>query len=277
MQNTAPLIESLALLFPESSRNTLKKWIKAGRVFVNNTPTLQANLPVEKGSTISLEKKKMLFKEEIQILYEDLDVCVVAKPEKLLSVASNTEKEKTVHDLLKTRYEKSRVYPVHRLDQDTSGVMLFVLNEEGRDHLKRQFELHTTDREYEVLVEGIVEQDEGIWEHHLAEDANFKMRVQEETAFTKKAITLFKVLYRKNGRTYLKCTLKTGRKNQIRVQAAYSGHPVVGDVKYGAKTNPIGRLGLHASLLGFTHPRSKKRMSFTLNPPKEFLQLFGKV
>ncbi|PCI93280.1 RNA pseudouridine synthase [Candidatus Aerophobetes bacterium] len=274
---SATVLEILKGLYPDSSNSTLKKWIKHKRVYVDSLLILRSDYAVTEGMDIELDRKKSYFKEDIEILYEDPDISVIHKPMKLLSVATDSEKTRTAHDLLKTRYIGKRVYPVHRLDYETSGVMVFALTKEARESLKKQFEERSTTRVYEVIVENEMTETKGKWEHFLREDGNYKMHITKDEENAKKAITFFETIELKKGRSFLRCTLHTGRKNQIRVQAANAGYPVIGDTKYGAKTNPIARLGLHAATLGFAHPRSGKKFSFSYKTPLMFQRLFKNV
>lgn len=266
----APLLEILELFSPESSKNTLKKWIKSERVYVDNAVARLPTELVKKGATVSLGAKKEYFKGHIEILYEDPSLVVIFKPAGLLSVATDKELFYTAHDLLKTRYPSRRVYPVHRLDRETSGIMLFTYNTASRDALKKQFEEHSIYREYRALLLGRLEEKQGIWKSFLAEDPFCYVYECDEKPGAQLAITEFEVLKEYKTHSYVKFILKTGKKNQIRVQASHRGHPVLGDKKYGPHASPISRLCLHAHELHFTHPKTLKRLRFSYPCPKEF-------
>lgn len=274
MSFTAPkaasLLEILQLFSPESSKTTLKKWIKSKRVYVNDEV---ANLPTDqviKGASITLGARKEYFKGKMEILYQDSQLVVIYKPEGLLSVATDKELFYTAHDLLKTKYPPRRVYPVHRLDRDTSGVMLFAYTPEARDHLKKQFEKHSIYREYHALLLGRLEEKKGIWKSYLAEDSFCYVYECEKKDDAQLAITEFEVLKEFKTHSLVKFALQTGRKNQIRVQAAHRGHPVLGDKKYGPYHTTVPRLCLHAHELHFVHPSTLKLMRFSYPAPKEF-------
>lgn len=204
-----------------------------------------------------LERKKKC--KDLLILFSDKDLVVVEKPVGLLSVATDFQ-DYSVHTLLKQANPGRRVYPVHRLDRDVGGVMVFALSTRARDHLKTQFEKRTIEREYRALIEGHLEVAAGKWEAPLWEDPRFHVHVKP---YGKTACTHFKVLKKTRHQTLLSLKLETGRKNQIRVHCAHAGHPLVGDLKYGAETNPYGRLCLHAHSLGFVHPVYNKKMRYT--------------
>lgn len=265
------LLEILSALFPESSKRALRLWVKTGRITLGGQPVLNVNHLLSEGDLFNFEDKVKSTEEGIQIIYEDRDLVVIQKPAGVLSVATVFEKAETVHDILKRRYYRQRVFPVHRLDRETSGVMVFAYSAAAREGLKEQFQLHTIEREYLALVEGDMQEKKGIWESFLKEDANYYVSSHPKG---KKAVTHFEVI--KNGPTYsaLKLRLQTGRKNQVRVHASEAGYPIVGDLKYGANLNPVNRLGLHAHYLAFIHPVTKKRLAFKSPVPPPLKKYF---
>ena len=216
-----------------------------------------------------------MVRPDFPILYEDDDLVVVEKPSGLLSVSAAFEKEETAHALLKVHFYPRKVYIVHRLDQDTSGVMLFALNEVSCEKLKAQFEAHAIERAYTAIVEGHVDKLSGTWESYQFEDKQYKVHETDEAGKGRLAITHFKTLAATKRYSLLQFRLETGRKNQIRVHCAAADHPIAGDKKYGAKTNPLKRLSLHAHLLAFQHPISRKKMHFEAPPPEPFSRLVG--
>ena len=252
------LLDLLKLQFPESSTTTLRSWIEQGRVQVGGKILRRANHSVKKDELITLHKKVQFLPAEMRLLYEDNDLIVIDKPEGLLSVGLDYGAAINAHTLLKKRAE-GRVFPVHRLDRDTSGVMVFAYTEKARNSLKRQFEEHSIEREYLALLEGKLPELKGTWESFLQEDRNYKMH---SGAVGKKSVTHFEVIEHRKWHTLVRFRLETGRKNQIRVHAQDAGHPIAGDKKYGAKTNPLKRLCLHAHKLGFIHPKTGKLMRF---------------
>lgn len=258
VKRDSSLLEALQQLSPESSKNTLKSWIQQGRVSVNRTRVCQWKKAVFPGQEIKLGPRVGFAEEGIRILYEDRHLIVIDKPPQLLSVATATETQQTVHNILKKRFKK-KVFPVHRLDKATSGVLVFAYTLEAQNHLKDQFMQHTIERVYYGLVEGRFELRQGTWRSYLAEDEDFFVKTSPQG---KLAITHYEVIKHHKQCSLVKFTLETGRKNQIRVQAAESGHPILGDKKYGKTTTSISRLCLHAHILGFTHPSLNKRMQF---------------
>lgn len=270
-----PLLEALAQLSPDSSKTTLRSWLKTGRVLVDEHPQKLAGFLVHKGQEVSVGKKATKTEEGVAILYQDDHFIVVDKPVGLLSVSTNFEKGNTLHSILKKKFRPKPVFVVHRLDQDTSGVMLFALSEKALVKLKEIFEKHEIERSYAAIVEGVIASPSGKWESYLYEDPNYVVRETHDKEKGKVAITHYEVIDSSKNYTYLNLKLETGRKNQIRVHCQKAGHPVVGDKKYGSRKNPIKRLCLHAKLLAFEHPVTKKQMRFESPVPSLFFKLVG--
>jgi 23S rRNA pseudouridine1911/1915/1917 synthase len=279
MQINAPnddsLINILACLSPESSKTTLRSWIKDGRVYIDDVPAKRADQPVAKDQIVSLGNKQRFADQnkKLKILYEDRHLVAIDKPEGLLSVATAFQKEETAHALVKAYYAPKKVYVIHRIDQDTSGVMLFGLSEEGYEGLKILFEKHDIERSYCAIVEGRLEQQSGTWSSYLYEDPAYRVHSTDDPEKGKMAITNYTVDDASPYYSRLTLKLETGRKNQIRVHCQDAGHSIVGDKKYGAVSDPIKRLCLHAASLGFIHPVTDKQMRFTSPLPEEFYRL----
>ncbi len=267
-EDSQPLFDVLSKMAPDSSKSSLRSWLKKGRVLVNGKVRKIGSQPVDKGQVVSLKGKSK--SEGIKILYSDRHIVVIDKPTGILSVATPYEKGKTAHAFLKEVHRPQKVFPVHRLDRETSGAMVFALTEEARDHLKKQFEKHSIVRQYFAIVEGRMTEKKGTWKSRLSEDKNYKVYTTKDPKKGKMAITHYSVVKSTNKTSYLQLNLETGKKNQIRVHCNDSGHPVVGDKKYGPSHMPARRLLLHAQYLEFTHPISGKTMSFTSPLPKEF-------
>jgi len=265
-----PLLEAVGLAFPESSKTTHRSWIKEGRIAVNGAVMEKATDLVRPTDKIELLQRAKFVADGLKILFEDRHIIVLDKPAGLLSVSTAFQKEDTVHGLLKRHFHPKKVYVIHRLDQDTSGVFLFALSEEAYTELKKTFEKHEIDRKYVALVEGIVSEEEGTWESYLWEDARYYVHSSQDPNKGQKAITHYEVLNRYKKTTLLQVTLETGRKNQIRVHCQQAGHPIVGDKKYGASEIASKRLCLHAEKLGLKHPVTGKEMVFT-SPIPDFL------
>lgn len=268
-----PLLEALVLLCPSSSKTTLRSWVKEGRVTIDGDTAANANVVIEKGQTVSVGHRKRFLPGGITILYEDSDLVVIDKPAGLLSVATAFDKSQTAHAILKSHYRSRKVQVVHRLDQETSGVMLFAFSDAAFEKLKKDFEVHAIRRSYSAIVEGTLSPQSGTWKTLLYEDGNYVVHVTEDPTKGKEAITHYVVKSQNKRYSWLEVTLETGRKNQIRVHCQAAGHPIAGDKKYGASAQPIKRLCLHAHLLAFTHPVSHKAMEFISPPPDDFYKV----
>lgn len=268
-----PLLEALTHLSPQSSKTTLRSWIKEGRVQIDHTYASIASLTVHQGQTVTVSQRKKFVPGGIRILYDDADLAIIEKPIGLLSVATAFEKGETAYALLKEYYRPKKVYVVHRLDQDTSGVMLFALNAHTQQKLKEIFEVHDIKRCYTAIVEGRMTQKSGTWKSYLYEDEQYLVRTTTDPEQGRQAITHYQNLASSKYYTWLNLELETGRKNQIRVHCQEAGHPVAGDKKYGGHANPLKRLCLHAHLLAFTHPVTRQKLCFESPVPEEFYRL----
>ncbi len=270
------LLDTLATLFPDSSRTTLRQLLQHGRVRVNGEVEKDAKREIAEDEEVDVSQKavNIALPSTLGLLYEDADLLVVLKSAGLLTVATEREKATTAQAHLNAYLKQKgegRVHVVHRLDRETSGVLVFAKNLETRDRLKDKFAAHDVDRVYVAIVEGYVDPIRGTIESHLRERRDLKMVSADEShPEAKRAVTHYRTIARAHDCSVLEITLETGRKNQIRAHLSEKGHPVVGDTMYGAKTNPLGRLGLHAKLLGFVHPTSGKKLSFTAALPKAF-------
>jgi 23S rRNA pseudouridine1911/1915/1917 synthase len=205
------------------------------------------------------------------LLYEDRDLLVLDKPAGLLSIATGTEREKTAYwilaEYLRKKGEKRRPAAVHRLDRETSGLMVFAKSEPVKKKLMENWNERVAKRRYIALAEGEIHDektgapaDEGIIDEPLGEDGGGRVIV---VPGGKRALTRWKLLAAGKAYSLLSLELETGRRNQIRAHLFFLGHPVAGDTKYGARTNPLGRLALHAEALSFYHPANGKLLEFT--------------
>lgn len=268
-----PLLDFLVKNFPDSSMNTLKGWLKQGRILVEGNVESHPKKLVLKGESVEMGERKKFATEGVKILFEDQHLVIIEKPEGLLSVSTAFEKKRTAHGVLKYHYRPKQVHVVHRLDQETSGVMVFALTEEARDGLKKLFEFHQIDRKYYAVVEGKPEASSGTWKTYLYEDKGYRVHITEDPSRGQLATTHYSIKGLHHRYTLLELQLETGKKNQIRVHCQHHGHPIVGDKKYGGKTNPLKRLALHAHHLGFVHPITHKKLQFDSPLPSIFEKL----
>ena len=272
------LLDHLSTLFPDSSRTTLRQMLQTGRVRVNGEVEKNAKRTLDDDELVEVAQKSVqpVLPPGLAILHEDDDVIVVLKANGLLTVATEREREQTAQAFLNVYLREKgeeRIHVVHRLDRETSGVLVFAKNFEAREKLKEKFAAHDVDRIYVAIIEGTLSPPKGTISSFLAEDRSLRMRSVTNDPEAKHAVTHYRTI--ESGKwSMLEVTLETGRKNQIRAHMSEAGHPIVGDQLYGSTVNPLGRLGLHAKLLGFDHPTTGKRLTFTAALPKQFRELF---
>ncbi len=264
------------------SRTRVKALLANRVVLVNNVIRTQYNYPLEQGMCvqISREKHKHEFRHPMmKILYEDAYIIVVEKKEGLLSVATERQKEKTAQHILneyvKREHRNNRIYVVHRLDRETSGIMMYAKDEKTQHTLRDNWHDIVQDRRYVAVVMGNMGKDEGTVCSWLT-DRKLYVRSSPVDDGGKYSVTHYRVIKRANSLNLVELQLETGRKNQIRVHMQSLGHPVVGDERYGCEINPLGRVALHAFKLCFYHPVTKEWMEFETPYPAQFKSLMLK-
>jgi RluA family pseudouridine synthase len=232
-----------------------------------------------------LQEKKPVFKRPskkhepkgLAILYEDQDIIVVNKVNGLLTVSTDRERDKTAHFLLNEYVKKgnarskNRVFIVHRLDRDTSGILVFAKSEKVKRYLQDEWSSFT--KKYFAVVHGKLLEKEGIITSYLTENRAHRMYSTKDTEKGKLSKTGYKLLKEGRGFSLLEISLLTGRKNQIRVHFSEKGHPVVGDKLYGKVDRGVKRLALHAASLTISHPHTKEKMNFDAEMPSYFTAL----
>lgn len=265
-------IEALRKLYPDSSRRTLQTWLKNGRFRLDGKTLEKENIDLAPGQLItSVETFQAPKVPGLKILYEDRYMIVIDKPVGLLSVPLDEGRTKRhALGLLREHSGTDQIFAVHRIDRETSGILLFARGKDSEERFDKLFENHDILREYFAIVEGRLQDDEGSWESQLLELPSFHV---VESPEGKDAITHYKVIRRSPKYTYLKLQLETGRKHQIRVHCQMAGHPVLGDARYGSVESPLKRLCLHACTLGFIHPFTKKEVKFSSPLPLSFQAL----
>ncbi len=217
----------------------------------------------------------------LPILHEDKDILVVEKPAGLLTIGTERDKSRTAHYLLNDYVRKgdpksrNRVYVVHRLDQDTSGILLFGKSESAKKFLQENWE--QTDKRYLAIVHGRLTPKDGTISTCLAENTAHRVYSTPDASRGKLSHTAYKVLKETKGFSLVAIHLITGRKHQIRVHFAENGNPVAGDRKYGNRDFVSKRLALHARSISFTHPFNGRQMTFDTGMPEDFVRLLGKM
>ena len=274
------LMQCLEAKLTDHKRTSIKALMKYNQVALNSMPTSQFDQPVHAGDTLSVNFTRpfVVFSHpRIKLVYEDNDIIVINKGSGILSVSTDNVKDGTAYsilrDYLKKKDPRLMLFVVYRLDRDTSGLMMFAKNVEAKEAMQHNWNNMVLGRRYVAVVEGKVEQEEGVVKSYLAETSQFEVYSTQNPDEGQLAITRFKRLQCNNGYSLMELSLDTGRKNQIRVHMKDLGHPIVGDRKYGAKASPIHRLGLHARTLHFAHPVTKKEMLFETPIPSRFLSL----
>lgn len=273
----APLLEFLYAAMPERKKTAVKSLLKYGHVMTAGEVVRQFDHPLTPGMTVSVNFTRpfvVFYNRRVKLVYEDDDIIVINKGYGLLSMGNDKIKDGTAYSIIreyiKTKDPRNKLFIVHRLDQHTSGLMVFAKSIEAKEALQHNWNNMVLRRQYVCVVEGKVLQPQGEVRGLLAENSQHIVYVTDDPRVGKPALTRYSVVKSANGYTLLEVELETGRKNQIRVHLKELGHPIVGDRKYGAKTSPINRLALHAMTLRFVHPITKKLMDFSTPVPNSF-------
>ena len=219
---------------------------------------------------------KVFYHRRLKLVYEDDDILVVNKGYGLLSMGNDNEREETAYNIvrnyLKWQNPRNKVFIVHRLDRDTSGLMMFAKTIEAKDAMQHNWNNMVIERRYVALVEGTPEAAEGTVRNYLLENVKHEVYSSDSPeSGGQLAVTRYRTLRSGNGLSLMELQLDTGRKNQIRVHMKDLGHPISGDRRYGASRSPIHRLALHAQTLRFIHPVTRRDMNFSTPVPKSFL------
>lgn len=265
------LLEALKAMAPDSSKTTLRSWLAEGRILLEGAIVKDPRVIVKPSMKIDLAKKRQYLFIGVEILYQDDHIVVVYKPAGMLSVPTDTDLLDNLQEHLKRHFKNRTIYPVHRLDREASGVIIFAFTEEAQENLKSQFEEHSILREYLAIVQGELTPRKGTWQSYLLEDGIYYVRSVADISRGRIATTHYEVVRQKNGYSALKVTLETGRKNQIRVHTSEAGYSILGDKKYRSTYEFEGRIALQACKLGIQHPVLLKPLVFTREPDPEFL------
>lgn len=282
LQVTGPaeLLQFLLAKMPEKSRTSLKSLLTNGLVAVDGETVTQFNHPLDAGQMVELGRGGASGETGgVKIVFEDADLIVIEKRAGLLSIATEGEKEKTAYSYLSAHVKKAsprnRIFVVHRLDRETSGLMMFAKSQATQKALQDTWHETVGERTYVAVVEGRLATPSGTITSWLTETKSLVMRSSPTPNEGQQAITRYRVLRTCPLYSLLELNLETGRKNQIRVHMQDLGHSVVGDEKYGARSNPIRRLALHAKVLSFRHPVTAETLRFESAVPAAFLNLMG--
>lgn len=275
-----PLMEFLLANLTDHKRTSVKELLKHNQVAVNGSPVSQFNHKLKPGDQVKINftrEWRVFYHRRLKLVYEDDDIIVVNKGYGLLSMGTDKIKDGTAYSILREYVKwsdpRNKLFIVHRLDRDTSGLMMFAKNEEAKNTMQHNWNNMVLNRKYLAVVEGTPDQAEGVIKSYLAENAEHEVYSTPDPTLGQLAVTRYKTLASKNGYTMLEVELDTGRKNQIRVHMKEMGYPIAGDRRYGAKSSPIHRLALHAQTLRFAHPVTRKEMNFETPVPAGFTKM----
>ncbi|MBC3787383.1 RluA family pseudouridine synthase [Spirosoma utsteinense] len=283
---TLPVSESAQLMafliehLPHKNRNNIKSLLSNKQVLIDGKVYTQFNHPLQPGQVVTVAANRAPETSQyrgLTILFEDQFLIVINKQSGLLSMATNKERDRTAYgilsDYVKKENPKNKIFIIHRLDRETSGVMMFARSEKVQRLMQESWNDTTKQRTYVALVEGTPDPPAGTVSSYLRESKALIVYSSQNPENGQLSVTNYNVIKANEYFALLELELETGRKNQIRVHMQDIAHPIVGDSKYGATSNPIGRLGLHAERLAFEHPITGEQMQFDAPMPKSFLAL----
>ncbi|MDD2390281.1 MAG: RluA family pseudouridine synthase [Desulfobacterales bacterium] len=275
------ILEVLKKAMGTDSNTRIRKYVRHGRVLCNGQRVLRPDMNINSGDVLEVTRapavaSKRRVEPPVPVLYEDNDVIAVEKPAGMLTAGSGSEKNPSLHRLLRdyvqeNAFHRTGVFVVHRLDREVSGVLIFAKSREIQMRIKQSWP--TTEKRYYALVEGCPPKVEGTVESWLAEDEQQKVRSVPQSPEARYAVTHYRTLKPVGDHMLLEIRLETGRKNQIRVHMADIGCPIVGDRRYGASDRFVRRIRLHGFLFEFNHPVSGERLRIDSPMPEGFLKL----
>ena len=274
------LLEIAASILKDHTPTKLKSMLRHNQFAINNMPTTRYDAEVHAGDAFSVnfDQSFKVFKHfRVELVYEDEHILVINKGYGLLSMGTDNKKDGTAYSIMR-EYVKfhnplAKVFIVHRLDRDTSGLMMMAKTMQAKEILQHNWNNMVLNRKYVAVVEGLVEQKEGVIKSYLAENSQYEVYSTDDPSRGQLAVTRYKCLKASKTYSLMEVELDTGRKNQIRVHMKDLGHPIAGDRKYGAAHSPINRLALHAQTLRFVHPITRREMNFSTPIPIRFRSL----
>lgn len=276
VDRSSDLLPFLASVLPQMKRTALKQMLSHRQVRVAGNVTSRATQPLEPGQQVDVNLSREFrdfYHRRLRIVYEDDYIIVAHKGYGLLSMADDTGRDKEtaysiLRDYLKWAHPGNKLFIVHRLDRDTTGLMVFAKTLEAKDALQHNWNNMVLERKYVCVTEGAPEPAEGVVRSRLAENSKHEVYVLPEGSEEGQlAITRYRTLGRRGSLSLVECELDTGRKNQIRVHMQQLGTPISGDRRYGGHPSPLHRMCLHALTLRFVHPITRRDMYFTTPIP----------
>lgn len=274
------LLDFLYQALADRKRTTVHDYLRHNQVMVNDTVTRQWDQALNPGDVVCINTTRefqTLRNPRLRIVYQDDDIIVVNKGYGLLSMGTDTKRDGTAYSILRDYVKRldpaNKLFIVHRLDQQTSGLMLFARSLQAKEAMQHNWNNMVLERKYVAIVQGCPEPAEGVIKSYLAETAAHEVYSTDDPTKGKLAVTRYRVLRTRGAFSLVELSLDTGRKNQIRVHLKDLGFPIVGDRRYGSPVSPIHRLALHALTLRFVHPVTRKDMNFTCPMPPGFSKL----
>jgi len=278
------LLPCLISLLPQKSRSILKAVLRDRQVSVDGIPVTQFDHDLIPGQRLEVRWDRSTPRQKshgLNIIYEDQDLIVIDKPSGLLTIATDKEKRNTAYSILsdyvKTADPDNKIFIIHRLDRETSGLLMFAKNETVKQQIQKTWITTINQRTYIAVVEGEVKKTKGTIISWLTESKALIVYSSQNQKLGRKAITHYKKIRGNSEFSLLQVNLETGRKHQIRVHMQDIKHPILGDQKYGSGLNPIRRMGLHSQVLAFTHPGTGEPCRFETPIPKIFWKLFSSL
>lgn len=276
----AALLDFLFAAMPDKPRTTVKDYLKHRQVMVGSNVTTRFDLPLNPGDEVKINTTRefqTFSHPRLRLVYEDDDIIVVDKGYGLLSMGTDKVKDGTAYSILreyvKRKDPRNKIFIVHRLDRDTTGLMMFAKTQQAKETMQHNWNNMVLERRYVAVVEGTLDPEKGEIRSYLAENAAHEVYSTNNPEEGQLAVTYYTTLRSRAPYSLVELSLATGRKNQIRVHMKDAGHPIVGDRRYGAKSSPIHRLCLHAATLRFVHPVTRRDMNFTSPLPAGFNRL----
>lgn len=275
------LFKFIQVIIKDKSRNKLKSMLSNKRFKVGKEIITQHNHELNVGDEVTVNWDGAFKKEKyegVKIIFEDDDIIVIDKKSGLLSIGSAKEKRQTAYRIVTNHIQQlnpvARLFVVHRLDREASGLMVFAKNKQAQVDLKDSWESTFQNNLYLAVTEGTIEEDVKTISSFLNESKALIVYSGNNPKVGKKAITNYSVIKKNEFYTLLEATQETERKNQLRVHLQSIGHPVLGDKKYESKQNPINRTAVHLRKINFIHPATNKKMKFETKVPEDFLRIF---
>lgn len=275
------LMKFLIGALPHKNRDNIKTLLRDNQVLVDGDPISQYNYHLRSGQQIVISRNKIAKGKSyrgISIIYEDNSIVVIDKHAGVLSVATDNKEKFTAYSILYDHVKKKnpdgKIFIVHRLDRETSGLMMFAKSPSVQKKLQENWDEIIRERVYIALVEGAVQPPAGEISSYLRENKNMVVFSSQQPGDGKYAVTEYETVKSNDQFSLLRMSLRTGRKNQIRVHLKDIEHPIIGDKKYGSTVNPLGRMGLHALVLAFQHPVNGRELRFETTIPRKFHTIF---